>query len=345
MTIYKEGPKIKGYEFSNVDIYSNSQFINAVKKYSESGGGLEGSNYMFVAANGTDIENAAELQEVYNKAKLSTPNGLPLSATNQMTIIAAPGYYNFGSTTFVMDYPYVNLVSLDGNRSVIFNSSNIDGTIAIVGFSISDVYVKGVDVQNKPFKVEMYYPNIVIENCKGGNNSFSSSDGFNMSGKFTDCEGGDNSFGGAYNAQGVFIRCKGGANSFGYISSGRFENCTGGNLSFGGEFLTGTASGTFINCVGGSQSFGGYLGTASGTFTNCTGGDFSFGYNGTVSGTFNNCVGGNMSWRSGDLGGKLTGKLYFSRHSFSQATPSAGLGGAIVAFITGDNDFIAQDPL
>ena len=305
--------------------------------------GLSGTNFIYVAADGTDTENATALSAAYTTAKTMSP-----SAGNRITIVAAPGYYNFGSTTFELDTAYIDLVSLDGNRSVIFNSSNIDGTIAIVGFSISDVYVKGVDVQNKPFKVEMYYPNIVIENCKGGNNSFSSSDGFNMGGKFTDCEGGDNSFGGTYNAQGIFTRCKGGANSFGTAfgsqasgtfidcqagissfggggatASGTFNNCKGGDNSFGGN--GGTASGTFNNCVGGSASFSGNGGTASGTFANCVGDTVSFGAGfGIASGIFTNCTGGNGAF--GNFGGTLSGQLYYCRLTTGAYQTVSGAG-------------------
>jgi hypothetical protein len=267
----------------------------------DSATGIGGTSYVYVAASGTDVENAAELQAAYTTAKTMSP-----SATNRITIVAAPGYYNFGSTTFELDTAYIDLVSLDGNRSIIFNSSDANGTIAIVGFSISDVYVKGVDVQNKPFKVEMYYINIVIENCKGGNNSFSSTGGFNMGGKFIDCEGGDNSFGGIYNAQGIFTRCKGGANSFG--------------TAFGSQ-----ASGTFIDCQAGISSFGGGGATASGTFNNCKGGDNSFGGNGgNASGTFTNCVGGNGAF--GNFGGTLSGQLYYCRLTTGAYQTVSGAG-------------------
>jgi hypothetical protein len=81
---------------------------------------------------------------------------------------------------------------------------------------------------------------------------FAFTSGFGVSGKFTNCIGGDYSF---Y-----------------YRTSGVFTNCIGGNYSFGRSF----ASGTFNNCIAGIDSFGTYS-VASGTFNNCVGGIRSFG--------------------------------------------------------------------
>ena len=224
-------------------------------------GGIEGTNYIFVAADGTDVENALALQAAYDEAKTLSPSG-----TNRITIIAAPGYYNFGTNPFEMDTQFIDLVSLDGNRSVIFNSSNANGTISITA---NFVYVKGVDVLTKNFIIGNGLGLLKIENCKGGNNSF----------------GGDATFG-----------------SNPLVVSGTFINCEGGSGSFGSY---GTASGTFTNCTGGDASFGTF-GTALGTFNNCNSGSSSFGTAGTASGTFNNCIANNNSFGvSGTLSGKL----------------------------------------
>jgi len=219
------------------------------------GGGLEGSQYVFVTAEGTDEENATELQSAYNTAKTMSP-----SATNRITVICGNGNYDF-EDDFVMDTQYIDLVSLDGNRSIIFNGT---GTINITA---NDVFVKGVDVGTKKFTIGNDLNLLKVENCQGGDDSF----------------GGFFSFGG----NGLPV----GTTSV--TASGTFTNCQGGDFSFGGSDASfgGTASGTFTNCQGGDSSFGGNGGTASGTFTNCQGGDNSFGDNGTASGTFTNCVG------------------------------------------------------
>ena len=227
------------------------------------GGGLSGTQYVYVSANGTDVENAAELQAAYNTAKTMSP-----SATNRITIIAAPGKYNFNLGGFNLDTEYIDLVSLDGNRSIIFNGI---GTIFILA---NHVYVKGIDTLSLPFQVGGAInfgslPNLKLENCKGGNQSLGLNAGFVLSGTFINCEMGDQSFGATSNT---------------------------------------TLSGTFINCIAGNNSFGEAFSSVSGIFTNCTAGDSSFGSQGTASGTFTNCVAGAFSYGgdlSGNLSGRL----------------------------------------
>lgn len=313
MTIYAKAPFKHVTEFNNstiAELFATPEFTAAVNAIA-GGGGLEGTNYLYVAANGTDVENAAELQAAY-----TTAQGMSSSPNNRIIIIAAPGYYNFGSTPFIMNYDWIDLVSLDGNRSIIFNSSNSNGTIILD--LVSDVYVKGVDVKTKAFGVETYYPGVIVENCKGGDNSFSSTF-FNMGSKFIDCEGGSFSFGGnTVNATGTFTRCKAGVNSFGVIASGTFidcvagansfgisstgsfTNCTAGAYSFGSNpsFGSGIASGTFTRCTAGSYSFGYGITTTSGTFTDCVAGEDSFGFSSSVTGIFRRCRGGNQNFAS-----------------------------------------------
>jgi hypothetical protein len=222
------------------------------------GGGIAGTNYIYVAANGTDTDNAAELQAAYDQAKTLSP-----SSTNRITIICGPGYYNFGAAAFLMDTQYIDLVSLDGNRSIVFNSADPAGTISITA---NDVFVKGVDVQDKNFTIANNLNLIRIENCKGGENSFG---GYYLivSGTFINCIGGDISFGGFGLPSGTFINCIGGNYSFGGLSTtpGTFKDCQGGDYSFGGS---GTASGTFTDCQSGAYSFGG-LGTLTGKLYYC----------------------------------------------------------------------------
>jgi len=336
MTIYSKAPFKHVTEFTNLtteELFATPEFKSAVSAIA-SGGGLEGTNYIYVAANGTDVENAAELQAAY-----TTAQGMSPWYTNRITIIAAPGYYNFGSTPFIMNTDYIDLVSLDGNRSIIFNSSIPTGNI-ILDF-VQDVYVRGVDVQTKAFQVETYYPGVTVENCKGGNSSFSSSF-FNIGGKFIDCEGGDNSFGDSLSvdANGIFINCTGGNYSFGKNANGTFTNCVAANYSFG---YYGNASGTFTSCKAGVRCFGffgiasgifencyssfgeafGYAGTASGTFKNCEGLGYSFASAGTANGFFINCIGGISSFAGNSSAGLFNGEAHYcvaEIYSFANGT-------------------------
>jgi hypothetical protein len=301
---------------SQKEIYLTQDIIDTVSAFV----GLGGTQYVFVAANGTNVQNAAELQAAY-----VTAQGMSPSITNRITVIAAPGNYDFSTANFEMDTQYIDLVSLDGNRSIVFNGLN---TIEITA---NDVFVRGVDVGTLTFTIANSLNLLRVENCIGGdfsfggnggtasgtftnctgkNGSFGGSGG-TASGTFTNCQGGDlsfgtygtasgtfnsciglyESFGGQSTASGVFKYCTGGDFSFGggNWASGTFTNCQGGDYSFGGQL---DADGTFTNCTGGYGSFGGDSGTASGVFKYCTGGEFSFGGDsGTASGTFTNCIG------------------------------------------------------
>jgi hypothetical protein len=277
------------------------------------GGGLEGTQYVYVAANGTDVQNAAELQAAY-----VTAQGMSPSITNRITIIAAPGNYNFSTANFVMSTQYIDLVSLDGNKSIVFNGSN---TIEITA---NDVFVKGVDVGTLNFTIANSLNLLRVENCTGGESSFGGSG--TASGVFTNCTGGKFSFGGGGGgggtASGTFNNCTGGNSSFGGagIANGTFTSCTGGDNSFGGD--GGTASGVFTNCTGVDYSFGI---TSLGTFTNCTGGIDSFGGNGTSSGIFTSCVGGEYSFGA-NLMGTLSGKLFYCRITLGTFATVSGSG-------------------
>jgi hypothetical protein len=192
-----------------------------------------------------------------------------------------------------------------------------------------------------------------FKNCKGGESAFvggvttTSAGNISNTAILEGCEGGVYSFSGQGGyAQGKLTNCKASDYSFGAVAGGIFTNCNGGIFCFGTGSSLGDASGSFTNCVAGKNSFG-YTtnvpnANATGIFNNCVAGDFSFGYLGNVFGTFSNCIGGQQSWTP--FGFNLTGKLYFCRQSNGNTVPSPSLGGRIVAFITGENNFIAQNP-
>lgn len=275
---------------------------------------IQGTQYILVSAKGVDTENALELQTAYNQAKTMSP-----SSTNRITIIAAPGNYNFNTGSFDMDTPFIDLVSFDGNKSIIFNaplqSSAILGSINIQS---DNVFVKGVNVLSKNFSIGDNLPNIVIENCKGGDYSFGGSSGspIIVNGTIINCEGGIRSFCANGDAAGTFINCVGKDQSFGYQgdTSGKFKDCVGGQGSFSYE---GSAVGIFERCIGGILSFGGgSLGEAFGTFINCQGDDGSFG-------------GDNV----------FNGELYYCRLTAGTFNTTNGTG-KIRACIDGNNFFI-----
>jgi len=298
--------QLKGFGQSTNEKYIVEDINDIVSLLNEGVGGLEGTNYLLVTADGTDIENAAALQAAYITAQSMSP-----SATNRITVIAAPGNYNFQSTAFTMSTQYIDLVSLDGNRSIIFNSSNASGTISITA---NDAFVKGVDTLTKAFNIANNLNLLKVEKCKGGDSSFGIL--VTVSGTFTECINMSSGFFGI--ASGTFIDCTGSFGLFG-TASGTFINCTG---DFGSAAIYAEASGTFINCTGGDDSFGGSNGTASGTFFNCRAGVRSFS-KGNATGIFNNCIAGADSF--GKLG-TLSGKLYYCRLTSGTFATVSGAG-------------------
>lgn len=71
----------KGSKLSVEEMDGNLLYLESI--------GLSGTNYVFVSTNGTDVENALELQSAYDKAKEMSP-----SSDNRITVVAAPGNYN-----------------------------------------------------------------------------------------------------------------------------------------------------------------------------------------------------------------------------------------------------------
>jgi hypothetical protein len=206
---------------------------------------LSGSNYIFVEANGTPTQNGGYLTASYALAKLTIP-----TITDRFSVLLGPGYYEFNSD-FNIDTEYIDVVSLTGDRDVYITGSN---TIVI---GADNVYVRGIDVDTKNFTITSSFPNTIIKNCKGGDESFGGDstllNPFTMAGTFIDCEGGTYSFAGYGSAYGTFINCIGGNESFGNYCDGTFTDCIGGNNSF--ATLGNIEGGTFENCTAGDASF------------------------------------------------------------------------------------------
>lgn len=256
------------------------------------GNPLFGTNYLMVYGTGTPAENAAELQAAYNEAKkmprylgiLSSNTPIQMYAgqtfgiytgsyiyykilvdgtynpfnfsssvrvtvteseakSTRATVIVAPGEYNFGTSAFEVDTSGINIISLTGKKDVLINSINV---------STNYVYVSGINCGTGKFDVSSGLPNIIIENCEGGNYSFCGEGGNVASGTFNYCTGGDYSFGGA-----------------GGNVSGTFNNCIGGNYSFGGS--GGSITGALINCKLTSGTFKTPIG--AGKIYNCIDGN------------------------------------------------------------------------
>jgi hypothetical protein len=290
------------------------------------GGGLEGTQYVYVAANGTDTENGLELLAAYSTAQTMNP-----SATNRITVIVAPGNYRLNQTNALsLNTPYIDVVSLTGNTDVILNAPGINTFNSSVKVNADNVYVKGINTLDKIFYVASGLSSTTIENCIGGNYSFGSNDPnnfspFNITSTFINCIGKNYSFGTSYLdfAAGTYINCTAGDYSFSGNAAGKFTNCVAGEESFGAYGNTG-ASGTFTNCKGGNGCFG-ISAPASGTFINCESKAVSFGRFSQASGTFDNCKGESACFGSlGQASGKFTNCKSFSTWSFGSFGVASG---------------------
>jgi hypothetical protein len=244
------GPNAKGETLTWQDLdYSLlflSESINEVEFYP-----LSGSNYTFVEANGTPTQNGLSLSASYALAKTASP-----SLTNRFAVLLGPGKYELASN-FTFDTEYLDVVSLTGYKDVYVTGS------ATIVVGADNIYVRGIDTGNNNFTITGSFPNTILKNCKGGNESFggsptspvglAASPGYTIASTFVDCEGGDRSFAGYGSAYGTFINCIGGNESFGNYCDGTFKGCVGGNNSF--ATLGNIEGGIIENCTAGDASF------------------------------------------------------------------------------------------
>jgi len=255
---------------------------------------------------------------IYNNVVFSE---FKLNVLWEGTLIIGNGDYEFDETVEI-NHEYMNIFSLSEHSQVNFTFTNA----STIGVNILKDYVtlKGINVVGRSIQINTQdNENILIENCVGGDNSFSG-DILDLFATFKNCVGGDESFGYETDCKGEFINCTGGQRSFGYNADcfGNFQNCWGGSYSFAaygtcyGQFVDcqndtklifednqshfsafGIASGTFTRC-GGVRSRGVFasVGQASGRFMDCITGDSSYGFTGIANGVFYNCKGGEFSF-------------------------------------------------
>ena len=268
------GPNSKGSMLTFDELDNSLLFLSSPI------GTLNGFNSFFVPANGTPLQNGYSLISSYDFAKNTTPTG-----SNRYSILLGPGNYEF-TQSFVLDTPYIDVVSLTGYKDVYITGSN---TIQV---NTNNVYVRGIDVGSKNFTITSSLLNTIFKNCKGGDYSFGGStnnqNSFTISSTFIDCEGGDYSFAGNGSAYGIFINCIGKNSSFGY-----------------------TCNGTFTNCIGGSSSFANQGNIEYSTFSNCQGEDYSFASAAQITNNsiLKECIGGLDSFANISQNGRSTSTL------------------------------------
>jgi len=326
------------YVWQNLNLTLKA-FAAKLSPYLGGGGGLAGTNYITVSAAGTPAENGTALLDAYTAAQ-----GMSPSATNEITILLAPGYYGL-SQKLLLNTPYIYISSLTSNQDVIldridlvdpFFADPISGEITefgeVVKITADNVKLIGIVGATRisieydnywgngttyilPIRLINNLPYVYVENCTAGPFSFGSNENWfgilsepvTVSGTFVDCTADFRSFGSFGDATGTFINCTSTfEQSFAYSStgSGYFENCKAPAGYSFGSSSTSIESGTFVNCSAGAYSFGAN-GTASGNFYTCISGDRGFGSNtGIASGNFYNCIAGFASFGTA---GSMTG--------------------------------------
>lgn len=262
---------------------------------------IDGPHYLFVPGDRTPAENAIDLKATYDLAKISTPDGNALSATNRIKVLVGPGKYDFRNDYLNINASYVDVVSLSGDCDVDIITSHSSGIV----IDYNNVYIRGISVGTRKISINGDFPLLTLENCEGGDGSFNSTS--KLSGTFINCIGGEKSFGYNCSIIGVFKNCIASHSSFGYLDAGSmgidnalFENCVAGNYSFGygsGLQINNVDNCVFTNCTAGTYSFAVGSKSVDSTWINCTGGDYCFGSNTTTSkGTYENCVAGIRSF-------------------------------------------------
>ena len=317
----------------------------------------EGTFYITVCADGTPAENAQEVLDAYTEAQTLTP-----TSQNVITILLSPGQYAF-TGPMVLDTPFINLVTLTGNRDAVFDRADVVDPVTLspsfdVAFCLSiesyDVFVKGIEgklrespnwdtVTGGAYGTDFRLPiNIIdgigsaylVENCNGGDLGFGADLTFgsaprNIGGTFIDCQGENYCFALGGNALGIFKDCSTLNNGFA--------------STLGGGFGSGIASGTFINCIAkDGYSFGGF-GEASGIFTSCIGGEYSFASSGIASGTFKSCIAETNSFGGDSITGQATGSFLDCRangsFSFGCSGTSSEASGFFFNCVGGESCF------
>lgn len=227
----------------------------------------------------TFLQNGINLIAAYNAAKLLTPNGSALSATNRVAVLVPPGRYDLGANLINANTEYVDLIGLgDSPEDVVINGVLVPGTLVQ---SANNMIIKGVTLKYSginPIGVA-YLPTNTFSSTKMENVIL---DGNGVNG-VTPANDGLLEFSGTYkNVKAVNYA----GNAWDNIINGAvFIGCTCDGPGFAVTSGIGTA--TMTDCEA-TSGFGGYIG--GGVFTRCktTGGD-GFGTIADCIGMFTDC--------------------------------------------------------
>jgi hypothetical protein len=228
----------------------------------------KGNAHLVADAGPTPATNGANLLAAYARAKTMRPHGLPLSATNQVTLFLWPGQYLLAGGALVLDTEFVDLVGLGAAGTVRLESEGHTLTQTANDVTIENVTLHCASPLPPTFTAAdraAYVPTgalgkSVLRRCQftGGGGGWGMALGANYAGRYEDCVCGPRGWGGPGTFSGVAVNCRAGDYSFaaGGAFTGAATNCTAGIGSFGGAGGAGF-HGIARNCTAGHDSFGG----------------------------------------------------------------------------------------
>jgi hypothetical protein len=305
--------------------------VNQTNDYYDNLVAYDGFTYRFVRVNDNNATNAVSLQAAYDAAKLLTPGGSALSATNRVAVLLPPGTYSFGTGVFLVDTEFIDFVGLGPNPSdVILFSAHVDpdgqGTVTK---SVDDVTFMNLTIHNEAetavnfdatdasaFAPQVVAPNEVLKNVRitvaSPTTAWPTRLEQAYSGVYTDvfCQSfSDQTFN---VASGVFTRVTSGTNAF-VSASGTFTDCscvsgwqgatgTFNRCSARSGFFNVGATAKMYNCTGTSDNF--ITTTTAGSYIeNCGSTGTAFVTGGSLAGTHVGCYGGSGSFSAATLSG------------------------------------------
>ena len=283
----------------SVDIGNNVTIQNNLSV----GGAITGNLYgygdsaIIVQSSLTDEGRFEKLEEAYAAAKLLTPGGNALSASNRASVIIPPGTYDAGTDTLVLDQNYVDLVALvpetpsrpiAGVDYTVTEEAKIKasaykptGTV-IVGTGLNVVTQSVDDIRMVGFSIaNISDESSITEKCafnvtdeSGGENSIYEKMFFYVLNHYeqSDLINGPANPMFVKDVSGTWIDCVAAMDQAWRLDytgdndttfSAKMYNCFAGWRSFGGDFFRSSSythkfSGCYLyRCLGTSQSFGG----------------------------------------------------------------------------------------
>ena len=298
----------------------------------------EDTNYRLVQANGTVVENGTALLVAIAAAKLLTPNGSALSATNRAVVYLLVGTYNLDSSDIALGN-YVDIIGIGDVKDITITSTNTTGTIQIANtnnyvlknLTISNSGSGGSITHNASQTDNGIWENLILNAANTFDTTFTGDYSY-ITGVVSNILNGSIT-GKVYKSSFQESSC--GSGTADIVISGTIKDCVSLSFCFGYSTIGNvTISGNIKNCDGLDYCFGVTVATStiSGLIDNCSAIDYSFGYGSsivTISGTIKNCsVTGIRGFGWMGFGGTCT--ISGTILSCNSTTDSFGSGAGII---------------